>query len=373
MVEYMVRLDLPDRKSLILHIQNKLSDTQVTLSENKTVIDESIVFQAPEAVDYMEDAILIEKEEFDKLTRADISLIAERVEVYRSELESILAQRGVNLIDSEIIFKLVNILTQGQKLRALEEMIEEEQNQYLDKKRKEAFELAKQIIKDHNFSEKLENISTKNLDVWTLLVNLSEINEILEEAGRDEGITLIANDPELLKKIVPPQAEITSSENDADSTKITPAEAVLIETKEANNSLSEKDILYSAPFKPESPVTNGNKQMSPLEKREPNIRAEINSLLDEILLNTIFNKPVSAIQLNRIYNSMKQSVIDKAVEHRLISFTSGNHGYPYFDASAVCALLYLRDHGNLPSRLQKQVQDIAEEELQRRQKRKKAK
>lgn len=355
-------IQLPvNRRNFREFINALMSDVTEEVSQSRN----EAILAAPEAIGQSSS---IETPEFAGLSRAEIALIALRLDSNREDLERL----GIKVIDRRVVFNLIDDLTGGHMMNGIDKMTEEERDQFIDKYRATAFIKAKRIIKGPKFSEFMDRLPEKYAGVRALLENASKINEILENAGQ-EGITIIADDPEQLKMIVMPKFKVAASEKETSQTEITPTETGTPETEQVISTIDESVILYSGPFQPDSSKSDGKPTLTPLEKRNPNIIAEINTLLDEIERNIGLNKQVSAIQLNRIYNTMKQSSIDKAVEHRLISFTSGNHGYPSFDASAICALLYLRNHDNLPSRLQKQVQDIAEKEVKKRQKTKNGK
>lgn len=108
-----------------------------------------------------------------------------------------------------------------------------------------------------------------------------------------------------------------------------------------------------------------------IEQRDPDIRARVNEYLDDILARPEFSAPVTGLAMNRIYQRLKKTTVQKALEGKWLSVPFDKDGHPRFDVVATAALLYLYDYGdNLPTRLRRQVQDVAAEEFKKRQKEK---
>lgn len=358
MVEYMVKQNLSDRKSLILHVENKLTNTQIT-SVDKI---EPTPLEDPGSIEYVDDTVPIEAVEFGELlSRADIALVAERLESNRTNLETILKHKGVDLIDSEAIFKLVNILTQGQKLKELEEKTVNEQDQYLDDYRRNSFEKAKATIKAPDFGKILEEIETKSLDVWSLLVNLSEINEVLEDSGQTEGIAILAQDQESLGEIlVNIISEKSTSNNDTNAEDEIPD----------NDNFPDQGITVSPPTEAIIPGEK-NQKLSRRERRDmerKNIRDALIKYLDEVL-REVGDNSLNAWQAGEKFHILKRGILLKATEGEWISPAQVG-GYSRYNAADIASLIYFSNNNVLDRKGRKQVYDIAKEEYAKIKKRK---
>ena len=336
MQDYIANHNLTDRKGLISHIADKLGLVRGTsLALDITEVSGGGVTPEADDADLFNDAVdtSIEIQEFGNLSRLDVVIIAERLEFNRERIESILGQKGLRLIEKPVMLDLI------EDLMAVETM----DSQSSDDHRVRAFEKLREMLKDTNFNSLSEEILDQNPNVGLLLINLSEINDvIIKQAGREEGISLLLLNPESLEEVF--------SENEPSSgapTNVKPAD---------------EEVVFRA-------ETNGQK-LSPLERRDPKIRMTINEFLDQILAITELNGPVSPPLVTKHFESVKKPFIDRAVEAGWVSpiLDKSHRDQVEYNAAGIATLVYLRAYGNqLPSQLKKKVQEIADEEYRKRQ------
>lgn len=373
MQEYIAEHNLTDERDLTRYIvENKLGIIRTaspsTTEEPDSIRDIDVGDVEREIQDEERDSGLarmtreeeIETPEFGSLSKADVALMAERLEFNRDRLEPFLGERGVRLIEEDVLFELMG-LTEGQEIGAQEayhegRLSEEEFNQLMSDYRARAFEKAREIIKDPDLDSILERIGDKNPHVWSLLVNLSEVNDVIEKSGHEEGISLIGKDPESLAAIFS-QSQV-------------PPEFI---TNEATPS-PQPTTVFEAPLgvggavvgiKPVEP------KLSALERRDPEIIATINQYLDEILAVPELNGPVSPSIVTRFFPRIKTGITDQCVEEgwvRGIPSQSNRRTSDQvrFGPDGIATLRYLYENENLPSRLKKRVQDIARKEFDKR-------
>ena len=299
--------------------------------------------------------VSVEIAEFGNLSKLDVALIAERLESNRDRLEPFLGERRVGLIKESELSELIDLAT-DQQLESLSGLSEEERVFVIHSYTVNAFNKAKNLLNDLNFDEILETIDEKNPNVWSLLVNLSEINGVIEKSGREEGVSLIGKEPGALEAIISeletqnqiPQLQTTDEVGGE-------AEAIVFTTQKPS-------ILAEG---------NGDKEehrLSVLERQDPQIRIKLNSYYDEILGKPELSGPVSPAIVTRYYPKLKQGFVEHAVgEGWILPIQDRNNkSHKRYDAPRIVALLYLYNNKNLHARLKKQVQEIANQEYQER-------
>lgn len=202
MQKYITKHNLSDERDLSVHIANKLGIGREPLSVSDESPADVIDGNGTEDIDYEEIHLpSIETPEFGNLSKRDVALIAERLDFNRDRLEPFLGERGLNLIEESILRKLAD-LTAGQIIEGLKEVGSEPLAPIVQRYTVNAFERAKTLVKHPDFANILDRIDQQDPNVWSLLVNLSEINDVIEKSGHEEGISLIGKDPESLGTIL---------------------------------------------------------------------------------------------------------------------------------------------------------------------------
>lgn len=360
MQDYITEHNLTDERDLTRYIaENKLGISRTafpsTTEEPDSIRDID--------VDEVEREILspsIEAPEFGSLSKADVALIGERLQFNRDRFEPILQQQGIRLIEEDIAFELIGLTEDQeigvQKQYASGDISVEEFDQLMSSYRARAFEKAKEMLKDPNFGENVDRIGKQNPYVWSLLVNLYEIDEAIKKrAGREEDITLIAQDPEVLKTLLEnPENEGSAIEDDLEAA-IVDGPTIVFEA-----------LVPVEGIKPVEP------KPSALERRDPEIRATVNRYLDEILAIPELNGPVSSSMVTRSFPRIKAIIIDQCVKEGWVKGIPSQSNrrvsdHVRFGPNGIATLRYLYENGDrLNARLKKRVQEIAQEEFDKR-------
>jgi hypothetical protein len=104
-----------------------------------------------------------------------------------------------------------------------------------------------------------------------------------------------------------------------------------------------------------------------VEQRDPDIRQKLGAYLDDVMSRPEFTAPATGMALNRVFNALKKSVVQKLIAAKAVNVPSDKDGHHRFDPGAIATLFYIHNDGeHLPSQLKKQVQDIADEEYRRK-------
>jgi len=347
--------DIKERKDLYFIFGDELGISQRTSSSDPAIVPEDIGDIDGSKEKAIEELKSIETPEFGSLSKADVALIAERLEFNRDRLEPFFGERGVRLIEESALSELID-LVEGQEIELQEAYREgrisaEEFSQLISDYRARAFEKAQDIIKDPDIDSILEKIGDKNPNVWVLLVNLSEVNDVIEKSGHEEGISLLAQNPEVLKTVLEnPENEDGAIEDDLEAA-VTDGSTTVFEAQSP-----------VVGIEPVEPKPRG------IEARDPNIRVSMNQFLDKILEIPELNGPVSPAVVTRFFERIKKETMERAKKEGWVSAIpgKGNRAHVRYDASRIATLLYLCKNENLPSRLKKRVEEIAQEEFDKR-------
>lgn len=376
MGSYMSQLNLDGQEALIAHIARILG-----VSYARPVVDED---ETSEPGDVDEQIRSIETEEFGPLSRADVSIMAATLRHHKARLTPFLKQRGIKPLEDSTIIELIDLVGDD-PIAQLGMMTEEQMNVFLNDYRVRAFEKVRGMLANPDLQAICERIYEQNPNVWALLVNLSELSQVIEESSESkEGILFIKEliaTPIVATFVIdtrtnlvaairfgnvdepPHQQELAAYPNDnvvqslaedGAPAEVGEEEVVQVEVTPTTG----PDILKVEPIEPKPKA---------IEKRDPDLRAIINQYLDDILQRPEFSAPVTGMALNRVYPRLKKFTVEKALEGNWLKLSFDRDNHPRFDAVAAAALLYLYDHGdNLPNKLRRQVQTIAAEEYLKR-------
>lgn len=366
MQKYITKHNLSDERDLSVHIANKLGIGREPLSVSDESPADVIDGNGTEDIDYEEIHLpSIETPEFGNLSKRDVALIAESLDFNRDRLEPFLGERGLNLIEESILRKLAD-LTAGQIIEGLKEVGSEPLAPIVQRYTVNAFERAKTLVKHPDFANILDRIDQQDPNVWSLLVNLSEINDVIEKSGHEEGISLIGKDPESLGTILSELQNQSTITKDKVSRSFTTNEAAL---------RPQVTTVFEAPLGVVEPIAEIKfieMRPSPLERRDPGIITTINHYLNEILAIPELNGPVGPSMVTRFFPRIKAKIIDQCVKEgwvRGIPSQSNRRTSDQvrFGPSEIATLRYLYENEDrLNARLKKQVQKIAQKEFNKK-------
>lgn len=106
-----------------------------------------------------------------------------------------------------------------------------------------------------------------------------------------------------------------------------------------------------------------------IERRDPQVREKIDQYLREVLSkDSLRNGEVNQSQVNREFQRLKSTTVDKMEENGYIKPSGGNQRFPLFDITAIVQMLYYVDHGshNLnANNFRKESEQIILEELEK--------
>lgn len=120
----------------------------------------------------------------------------------------------------------------------------------------------------------------------------------------------------------------------------------------------------SRPIPFEQPVKKP--KVRTIERRDPEIRAKINEILEQIKQANIHGT-ISTSTLSSLFRRLTGSEVQLTIEKGYIKPHKGSEYFPVFNEEEITVLLYVHDYGNnLNNRLVKELKEIIREETERR-------
>ncbi len=357
--------------------------------------------------------------EYGPLSKVDVAVIAGAISGHRPILNAVLKQTGGGAIDDSVVRQAAELVDSISP--RFKDLNPQERESLLGDKRKIALEKAQEMMRSSDFGSVLEEISTKDESVGLLFLQLSILHDVQGRIGNSQdkssGVDFLRA---LLRDKKAGEAGFTllsdSGESDAVVYERTTEgkvreKKVVIEPLSSSplHQISEEEpetvpvvafksrYLQSIPFEVFSAtevepivimdepqvededqvhevVDSGReKQSKPrgIEGRDPAIRELMHEYFDQISEKDELYLPASPGVVTRSFQRLKQSVVDPLIEKKLVPTVPGSKGDHYaLDAAGIATALYLSnpDHRNrLSKSLQKQVQNLAAEELAKRQ------
>lgn len=143
--------------------------------------------------------------------------------------------------------------------------------------------------------------------------------------------------------------------------------SLILDTEESEQATSQSQgIQASVPLPYEPPVEKP--RITQVEQRDTEVRQRINSFLDRITELGI-TRSINGPQLTRFFPRVKRNFFEQAVERGYINPERGRDHHPVYKVEEIIVLLYIREYGNnLTSRQVKELREIIEEEMGKREK-----
>lgn len=121
----------------------------------------------------------------DNFSKGDIAVIASTCLTNREPIEKILRVNNLSLVETDVLKELTELVG-DETLIPLTQLPNDQAARLIRQARAQAFSKVVDLFEDEHYEERMSEIFAKNSDVWQLIVNLSELSDLICKFGEKE-------------------------------------------------------------------------------------------------------------------------------------------------------------------------------------------